>query len=212
MIIAIDGPAGSGKSSVAKLLAEQLDLPFLNSGLLFRSLAWTCLELGVDVSNGKACADVVAKINLEVPDHEQVIVSYDTIKDRKLSSELRSKAVDEAVHSIAGLPDVRREVLALKRKIAKEQGGVIEGRTIGTYDFPDADFKFWLTADPQIRLARVTAQRGAEAASAMMARDEHDATREHEPMVPADDAIHVDSGSMNIDEVVEYMIKKVRKK
>lgn len=212
MIIAIDGPAGAGKSSAAKLLAERLDLPFLNSGLLFRSLAWVCLQLGVDTTNSQACAEVVRGLDISIPGHEEVEISYQSIQNHHLSTELRGEAVDEAVHDIASLPDVRREIHNLQRKIAHEQGGVIEGRTIGLHVFPDADAKFWLTADPIIRLARITAQRGAATASQMMARDEHDATREHEPMVPADDAIHIDSGKKNLQEVVDYMVTKVEER
>lgn len=212
MIIAIDGPAGAGKSSAAKLLAERLDLPFLNSGLLFRSLAWVCLQLGVDTTNSQACAEVVRGLDVSIPEHEEIVVSYKSIQSHHLSTELRSREVDVAASQVASLPDVRREIHVLQRKIAEGQGGVIEGRVIGKHVFPDADAKFWLTADSDIRLARVTAQRGAATASQMMACDEHDATREHEPMVPADDAIHIDSGKMNLQEVVDYMVTKVEER
>lgn len=212
MIIAIDGPAGSGKSSAAKLLAEKLNLPSLNSGLLFRSLAWVCLELNINTTDSEACADIVRGLQIEIPGHEQAVVSYRTIQKRVLLEELRSHQVDEAVHGIASLPDVRREIHVLQRRIAEAQGGVVEGRTIGIHVLPDADFKFWLTAAPEVRLDRITSQRGAETASKMMARDEHDATREHEPMVPADDAIQVDSSIMNLEEVVDYMLQHINDK
>lgn len=213
MIVTIDGPAGSGKSSAAQLLSEKLGVPFLNSGLIFRSLAWVCLELNLPITDPTTCADVAHGLQFEIPGHEQALVSYGSISNQLLTyTELRSHAVDEAVHHIASYAEVRQEIHRLQREIGEDQGCVMEGRTIGTHVFPDADVKFWITADPEIRLARIAAQRGAETASKMLARDEHDATREHEPMVPAEDAIQVDSGKLNPEQVVDLLYNKVREK
>lgn len=204
MIVTIDGVVGAGKSSVAKELAERLDLPVVNSGLIYRSVAWLCNNANADITDVTACVSLMDAMDLEFTGHEQVMVN-----GVPLSTELRSHTIDDITHNIARIPEIHAGVHAIQRQQAERKGAVVEGRAIGSYVFPDADVKFWLDADPKVREARIAKQRGEHVAGQMMARDHADATREHEPNVPPKGAISVDSTAMDLQEVVDLMYRKV---
>lgn len=204
MIITIDGVVGAGKSSVAKELAERLELPVVNSGLIYRSVAWLCANANADLSDVAACVALMEAMELEFTGHEQVMVN-----GTPLSTQLRSHVIDDITHNIARIPEIHDGVHAIQRRQAERKGAVVEGRAIGSYVFPDADVKFWLDADAAVRQARIAKQRGEHVAGQMMARDHADATRKHEPNIPPKGAIHIDSTSMDLAEVVDLMHNKV---
>lgn len=217
-IVAIDGPAGAGKSTTARLVAERLGLRYLDSGALYRTVALAAVERGVELDDGAAIAAVAAGIEVEV-DAERGYVGLD---GREVTSEIRSAAVSQAASQVSAHAEVRAALVALQRDAARSPGTVAEGRDIGTVIFPDADLKVYLDADPHERALRRA--REMEAASAtttdnvdsvkrdMAERDRRDSTRTVAPLAAAADAMVVDSTHLAIDEVVECIVKEAQRR
>jgi cytidylate kinase len=190
--VAIDGPAGAGKSTLAQALAEHLGLERLDTGAMYRSVAWAALQRGVDLDDAPAVAELARTLDIEVG--ERVIVDGDDA-----TRAIRSAAVDAAVSAVAANPEVRTEMVARQRDWVRARGGgVVEGRDIGTVVLPDADFKVYLTARPDERARRRATERGrgedglAEVAAALDRRDVLDSTRQASPL-PAETAVPVDA-------------------
>jgi cytidylate kinase len=218
MIVAIDGPAGVGKSTVAKLLASRLRFLYLDTGALYRSVAWAVLKHGLDPMDAKAVAALLPKLALQMQvTNEDVAVS---INGKDITSELRTPPVSAAASVVSAIPAVRAWLLPVQRQIGEKGSVVAEGRDIGTKVFPSAPVKFFLEADPTVRAQRrhrelVAAGHGGaiEQTSAELAgRDDRDRSRATAPLVPADDAHHIDTSRLSVEEVVNQMLGLVTAK
>jgi cytidylate kinase len=198
-VIAIDGPAGSGKSTVARAVAATLGLPYLDTGAMYRSVAWAALRAGVDVHDGPALATVARTIDIAM--EGRVVVDGNDV-----TSAIREPSVNAAVSAVAANPEVRAEMVKRQRAWIDGHGGngVVEGRDIGTVVFPDADVKVYLTADENVR-----ARRRHEEAD-ISRRDRLDSTRTASPLTKADDAVEVDTSATAVDDVVAQVLALVR--
>lgn len=221
MIVAIDGPSGSGKSSVAREIARRCGLTYLDTGAMYRSVAYVCLERGVDPDDGDAVAEIARQIAIDfVADGEgqRVIANGEDV-----TAQIRTPEVERAVSPVSANPRVREVMVALQRS-AGERGDVIaEGRDIGTVVFPRAELKVFLSASPGARARRRAVQRGGgnlaygqsvavDAADEqrilddLVRRDEYDSSRETSPLRPAEDAHRIDSSSLGFEEVVSSIL------
>ena len=195
--VAIDGPAASGKSTVAKRLAASLGLVMVNSGAMYRAVTWQILEDGVDPTDSEA---VIASLTeMEIVCGVEDEVSNIIINDRLLTDELRSEAVNNTVSKVAAIPEVRECLVAIQRAYRDSSDVVMEGRDIGSVVFADTPYKLYIDASEDVRRAR-RAKDGE--ADAVAARDAQDSQRKTAPLKVADGAIVIDSSEMGIDEVV----------
>ena len=221
MIVAIDGPSGSGKSSVAREVARRCGLTYLDTGAMYRSVALACLERGVDVGDAEAVAEVARDLTIEFKsekDAQRVSVNGADVTD-----EIRTPEVERAVSPVSAIPAVRETMVALQRQAGERGDVVAEGRDIGTVVFPRADVKVFLSASPEARARRRAVQRGggnlatgetvavdAEAERQIFAdlvrRDEYDSSRETSPLRPAEDATRIDSSELGFEEVVDAVL------
>ena len=207
--VAIDGPSGSGKGTVARMLAEEIGLPVLDSGLLYRLVAAVAVDRGIDPDNGEAVAGMVADM-LDQVEWRQNGVFF---AGEDWSPRLRSETAGAAASKVAAQPAVREQLLGLQRRLAKS-GCVMDGRDIGTVVLADAKAKFFLTASERERARRRWAQlkHGDEANGLeqtlidLKKRDQRDRERQHAPLRQAADAIVIDSTTLRPDEVVERML------
>jgi cytidylate kinase len=213
MIVTIDGPAGAGKSSAARRLAARLGFEFLDTGAMYRAVTLAALRAGIPLRDEEALARLMAGLCLEMPPGQVLLDGED------VSQQIRSGAVTEASGAVADSPAVRRRLGEWQRAIARGRDMVCEGRDQGTVVFPDAACKFFLVADADERARRRQAEmqlRGEtvsweEVLRAQHQRDERDAARDLAPMVPAPDAIVLDSTRLTLDEVVARMEQEVRR-
>jgi cytidylate kinase len=203
VIVAIDGPAGSGKSTVARGLAERLGFRYLDTGAMYRALTWLALEDGVDLDNGPALG-ALALANPVVFDGDRVLVRGGDATDT-----IREPRIDRVVSTVARHPEVRSVMKERQRELAEGGDAVIEGRDIGTVVYPDAEVKVYLVADPGERARRRQADHpdiGAEAlATDLRLRDERDAAQ----MQAAPDAEQIDTTELRIDEVLDRIERLV---
>ncbi len=217
LVIAIDGPAGAGKSTIASRLARRLGYVNIESGAMYRALALKALEAGVSVEEEPALVRLAerARIELSPVDDGNCVL----LDGRDVSARIRQTDVTEAASKLSVHPQVRVWMVDRQREMGAGGGVVMEGRDIGTKVFPDAEVKIFLDAAPRIRAERRLQQRQpASAAQAqaiteeMQARDRRDSTRAASPLVPAPDAVILDSSDLTIDEVVERALALVREK
>ncbi|MBS0183123.1 MAG: (d)CMP kinase [Nitrospira sp.] len=215
MVIAIDGPAGVGKSTVAKLLAARLGYLYLDTGALYRAIAWKTLQSRIRPSDHEQVATLLPATSIHMQFHHGTMqVLVDGID---VTGELRAPEVTAAASVVSAIPAVREWLLPLQRQIGQRGSVVAEGRDIGTKVFPAAPFKFFLEADSDVRVARrhhelVAAGRSGtvEATSRDLSdRDQRDRTRSIDPLVPAGDARLIDTSALSPDQVVEQMIAAV---
>ena len=207
MIITIDGPAGAGKSTAARGLAERLGFEFLDTGAMYRAVALFCLDQRVDLANEAAIARAVANVELRF-DGRHILCN-----GRDVSVEIRSAEVSASSSVVAAVPEVRHEMVRLQREAAAGRNMVTEGRDQGSVVFADADCKFFLTADPSERAARRLEElerRGQpgsldDVLAQIIDRDERDRNRPVGPLVMADDAIEIDSSSLTVDEILDLL-------
>lgn len=204
-VIAVDGPAASGKSSVARLLAERLGWNYVNSGNMYRAVTWAVAEKGVDPADAAAVADVVRSLKIEFPlKGSQSSVRID---GRELDDELTSAVVNRNVSLVARVAEVRERLVAAQRSLCQEGPLVMEGRDIGSVVFPDAAHKFYVDASEEVRARRRRAQGHTDS---IEERDRLDSTRKTSPLVVASDAVVIDSSNLTLDEVVEEVMKVLR--
>ncbi|MCD8069907.1 MAG: (d)CMP kinase [Akkermansiaceae bacterium] len=205
--IAIDGPAASGKSTVAGRIAARLNYTFINTGAMYRAVAWRLLQTGVD----PACVDGVEEAlpALSLSFEKKGTVSAVVCEGRVLDEELRAPSVNAVVSMVAAVPAVRAFLVEKQREYNLREPVVMEGRDIGTAVFPDSRFKYFVTASEEVRAAR----RAAEGVVDSIAeRDRQDASRAVSPLAKAPDALLVDTSDMTIDEVVDFIIRDIRSK
>lgn len=202
-VVAIDGPAGSGKSTVARAVAGRLGLPYLDTGAMYRSIAFAALRARIDPADDDAVAARARDCRIELdPDGTVRVDGVDA------TIEIRGPEVTRAVSLVAANPGVRAELRTRQREwLDAHGGGVLEGRDIGTVVVPDADLKVYLDADPEVRAARRSREVGDlsydEVAAELARRDALDEGRDDSPLATAADAMVIDTSSLSIDEVVE---------
>jgi len=217
-IVAIDGPAGAGKSTVSKLLARRLGLSFVDTGALYRTVALSARREGIASDDDARLAELLRRIQISfkaVGEENRVYLDGEDV-----SSEIRAPEISLAASAVSARPVVRDGLLELQRRLALEApvGAVLEGRDIGTVVFPEADLKFFLEANPDVRARRryeEMFQKGAESTlDAVLAdqtkRDRDDASRAVAPLRPADDAVRVDSSVLPLSEVVQQLERTIR--
>jgi cytidylate kinase len=204
IVIAIDGPAGAGKSTVARALADRLGLDYLDTGAMYRAVAFAALRRGIPVSDDERVAELARGLDLDVDDSQVLVDGVDA------TVEIRGREVTEAVSVVAANTPVREELRSRQRKWADDHGGgVIEGRDIASVVFPDATLKLYVTASSRTRAERRVGDIGGdvdEVAAAITERDRRDMTRVDGPLRPADGAIVVDTTGLTVDEVVAHLL------
>ncbi|MFE2039046.1 (d)CMP kinase [Streptomyces scopuliridis] len=219
VIVAIDGPSGTGKSSTSKAVAAQLGLDYLDTGAQYRAMTWWMINNGVDISDAAAVATAAGKPVL-VSGTDPAAPAI-TVDGADASGPIRTQAVTSKVSAVSAVPEVRTVVTELQRSIAAaaEKGIVVEGRDIGTTVLPDADVKIFLTASPEARAARRSGElKGKEATDvaatkdALAKRDAADSGRKTSPLAKADDAVEVDTTDLTLQQVIECVVTLVEEK
>ncbi len=214
-VIAIDGPSASGKSTVSRKVAGALGRLYVDSGALYRAVAWKALKDGIDTQNGDAVAQLVTTINPEFFERDQAVCFR--LDGVVLNQELREEVINRSVSPVAAEPTVRKTVTQWLRDMLSVGNLVMEGRDIGTAVFPDAAYKFYLDASPDERARRRHAEM-ADAEAEMSVGDVHeslsrrdsiDSRRMTAPLKVADDAVIVDSTQMDITQVVASIVERV---
>lgn len=212
-VIAIDGPAGSGKSTVARAVAARLGVDYLDTGAMYRSVAFAALRRGIDPEEAEAVVRLAAGVEMEVEETKVTVDGVDA------TVEIRGPEVSKAVSAVAANPGVREEMVRRQRAwIAARGHGVVEGRDIGTVVLPDADVKIYLVADESERARRRVRETqdmaidiaAADVAADIARRDHVDSTRAASPLTKADDAVEIDTTGLSIDDVVARVLERVR--
>jgi CMP/dCMP kinase len=205
MIVAIDGPAGAGKSTVARLLAERLGFRYLDTGAMYRAVTWLAVKRGLDLEEGAPLGRLAEEHPVELDEDGRV-----TIAAEDVTRAIRLAEIDRLVPTVARHPEVRRVMRRRQRELADLGNAVIEGRDIGTVVVPDADVKVYLNAEPEVRAQRRQLERpdigGDALATDLRLRDESDAAR----MQPADDAELIDTTHLEVEDVVGRVETLVR--
>lgn len=204
IVIAIDGPAGAGKSTVGRAVAKRLGLGYLDTGAMYRGVTFGVLRRGLDPGDGPDVSKVAAAIDMVLDDDGIRVDGVDA------NIEIRGREVTAAVSAVAANSDVRTELVRRQREwVAARGGGVVEGRDIGSVVFPDATLKLYVTASPQVRAERRVAEIGGdvdEVARSIIERDRKDSSRSDSPLVEPSGAIVVDTTEQSVDEVVERIL------
>lgn len=226
MIVAIDGPAGSGKSTVARAMAAREGLTYLDTGAMYRACTWAALERGIDLNDAEAVGSLAQTLDVELTNtSEGPAVSVD---GQDCTAAIRTPEVDANVSVVAAVPAVREAMLVLQHKAAETGDVVAEGRDIGTVVFPNAEVKVFLSADPAARALRRAVQRSggdlakdarataneadAKAIEAeLIERDRKDSTRAVAPLKAAEDAVKIDSTALSVDEVCNQISELIAK-
>jgi cytidylate kinase len=219
VIVAIDGPSGTGKSSTSKAVAAKLGLSYLDTGAQYRAITWWMISNGIDVQDAAAVAIASAKpVIISGTDPAAPTI---TVDGADASGPIRTQEVTAKVSAVSAVPEVRTRITELQRDIAAaaEGGIVVEGRDIGTTVLPDADLKVFLTASPEARAARRSGElKGSQAAGlaatrdALVKRDAADSSRKTSPLAKADDAVEVDTTELTLQQVIECVVTLVEEK
>ncbi|SDO95109.1 (d)CMP kinase [Halobacillus aidingensis] len=218
MTIAIDGPAAAGKSTVAKKVAEKLSFIYVDTGAMYRALTWKALKQGISLEDEDGLAQLLSQsdLNLVQSDAGQRVI----LDQRDVSEEIRTAEVTNQVSIVAKHKNVREEMVQRQQELVKDKGVVMDGRDIGTHVLPDAEVKIFMIASVEERAERrhkENLEKGfpsdlKQLKEEIRKRDEIDSNREIAPLVKAEDAIEIDTTSMNIDEVVEGILTIVNEK
>jgi len=213
MIIAIDGPSASGKSTLGRLLARALSLLYIDTGSMYRAVALAVIEANIDPNDKEAVATLANDLDIDLEGDPDSLKVW--LNGRDVTDQIRTESVTEMSSIVSSIPAVRRAMVKRQRALGK-RGAVLNGRDIGTVVFPDADFKFFLTANPNERAERrykedeaTSNSTLAETLADITERDRRDSTRADSPLKAADDAVIVDSTGKSIDEVFREMMERV---
>ena len=215
MIIAIDGPAASGKSTTARLVAQRLGFTYLDTGAMYRTVTLALLQNNISFSNIPEVEKVISTLDIQLSTKDgktEVILNGVDVTDS-----IRTTTVTENVSAVSAIPEVRKSMVELQRKIGQQSDCVVEGRDIGTVVFPDAKWKFYIVANTETRalrrqkdLAKLGEHRTIEdLIKEIELRDLKDSTRDHSPLRKAPDAIEIDTSSLTIDEQVSFIIQTI---
>ena len=212
MIIAVDGPAGAGKSTISKLIAKKLNINYIDTGAMYRAVTYKCLSEGVDVKNEEAVIEVAKRTDIDFRDNNIYLDS------KVVNEEIRTREVSANVSDVAKIKEVRYLMVDVQREIGTRNDVILDGRDIGSYVFPNADYKFFLVATPEERGRRrykELCEKGFEGTleeiiKDIEKRDEIDSNREFAPLKKADDAIEIDTTGLGIDQVVETVVSKIK--
>jgi cytidylate kinase len=206
-VIAIDGPAASGKSSVARELARRVGFVYVNSGAMYRAVTWHVLDRGIDPADRRAVAELAGSMRMDCDldgDESRILID-----GADPSSHLRDVRVNEGVSLVSSVPRVREVLVEKMRAYAIDRDVVMEGRDIGSVVFPHTPYKFYIDASPEIRSQRRAAQGQTDR---IAARDQADSSRSASPLTIAPDAVVIDSSTLTIEGVVSHIIERLRAK
>lgn len=207
MVIAIDGPAGAGKSTVGRAVAARLGLEYLDTGAMYRAVTFAALRRGIDPADADDVASLADAVEMTLDGSSVVVDGVDA------TVEIRGREVTAAVSAVAANARVRSELVRRQRSwVATHGGGVVEGRDIGSVVFPDATLKLFVTASPRVRAERRVAEIGGDVAdveASIIERDRKDSTRADSPLTETSDAVTVDTTGLSIDEVVARVLELI---
>ena len=213
IIIAIDGPAGAGKSTISKLVADRLGINYIDTGAMYRALTLKCLEKGIDVLDQESVIDQLSKSDISF---ENNVIYLD---NRDVSDLIRSQKINQNVSDVAKIKEVRSKMVDVQRKLGTNKDVILDGRDVGTYIFPDTKYKFFLNASPEERGRRRYQEMVLKGENVVLEdiiedvkrRDKIDSNREFAPLLKASDAIEIDSTSMSINQVVDFIVNAINR-
>ena len=212
-VVAIDGPAGSGKGTVTKKVGEKLGLVNIDTGAMFRCVTLNMIEENINLEDEAKIEEILNKIEIDMKENGQIFLN-----GKEVTNRIRENDINKFVSPVSIIPDVRKKLLDLQRKVAQGKKVIMEGRDIGTVVFPNANVKIYLDATPEERAKRRMKQNQEngifgsyeEVLESIINRDKKDMTREVAPLKRAEDAIYIDSSNMSIEETVEEIIKIIK--
>jgi cytidylate kinase len=215
LIVAIDGPSGVGKTTTSKLVARELDIPHIDTGSMYRAIGLAAKRLGIDTRDAEQLENLAENTHIEfLPgDPPRVLLDGEDITEL-----IRTPEISMAASDVSAIPGVRRVLVRLQQELGKRNGGVLEGRDIGTKVFPGTPHKFFLTASPEVRAERrhkELAGKGSKITretvlAEALARDEQDSTREHSPLSYDETYTVIDTSNLSIDDAVDKIVRHVR--
>ena len=212
LVIAVDGPAGAGKSTIAKIIADKLNINYIDTGAMYRAVTYKVLQNNIDTTDEQAIIEVAKASEIDFKDNNIYL------DGKILKEEIRTPEVSNNVSNVAQIKEVRYLMVDVQREIGNRSSVILDGRDIGSYVFPNADYKFFLNASPEERGERRNKElvkKGYETTleeviKDVIRRDEIDSNREFAPLVKADDAIEIDTTGKSIEGVVEDVISKIK--
>ena len=212
LVIAIDGPAGAGKSTIAKIIAKKLDINYIDTGAMYRAVTLKCIQNNINIEDEVSVIELAKQTEIDFKDNNIYL------DGQIVNEEIRSIEVTNNVSNVAKIKEVRYLMVDVQREIGKRNSVILDGRDIGSYVFPNANYKFFLIATPEERGARrykELVEKGVEVKlqdviDDIIKRDEIDSNREFAPLVKAKDAIEIDTTGKSIDEVVESVLGKIK--